>query len=115
MTRINNDNLYNNNNKKKQCLLALFRSKCVDLFEKVYTFDFDMFKNFRIDIGPAVINTIQCLDLGPLVCGSTQILTYKYQVKIVKYPYTQEPMGFIGSVMETIKRKARFLFGVTYR
>ena len=51
MIRTNNDN----NIKKKQCLLALFLSKCVNLLKK-YPFDFNMFKYFRIDNGQAVKN-----------------------------------------------------------
>ena len=43
MTRTNNDNSIKNN-----------------VFLKKYPFNIDMFKYFRIDIGPAVINNIQC-------------------------------------------------------
>ena len=68
MTRTNNDN--NIKKTKKQCLLGYFFQNVIIFFKK-YPFDFDMFKYFRIDIGPAVMNNILCQDLGPLFCGST--------------------------------------------
>ena len=75
MTRKNND-LF----KKKQCLLALFLLKRVNLFEKV-SIQFQCVQVLSYGYWPICnLDNIQCQDLRPQVCGSTTLLSWDQDI-----------------------------------